>query len=101
MTVVHSVAPAQRTGESSAPTPRPAPVDDFRRQTLGALEVLRSAESITNHPGRACEGSADCVRPGALAVITEDGTSAVCGLHALNLVFSTSSGPIALVKAGD
>lgn len=92
MTAVHDVAPAQRTGDE--------PVATGSSPTAAALELLRAAEAVTGDPGRRCDGASTCRRPGALTVVTDEGTAALCGLHAMNVVFSTSGGPLALVRPG-
>jgi hypothetical protein len=89
MTALHPVAPAQRTGEVPAPGSAPS---------IEALEFLRAAEAVAGAPGRRCEGGSTCRRPGALTLVTTDGTTALCGLHAMNAVFSSEGGTLALVR---
>ena len=89
MTVLHPVAPAQRTGE--------APLVGSP-SSAEALELLRAAEALGGDTDRRCEGLGHCRRPGALTLVTADGTTALCGLHAMNAVFSTAGGTLALVR---
>jgi hypothetical protein len=93
MTVIHNVAPAQRTGDRPAPTSTAGSA-----RTAEALELLRAAEAVGGDADRPCAGASTCGRPGALTVVTGEGTTDLCGLHAMNVVFSTSSGPLVLVK---
>ncbi len=86
---MHPVAPAQRTGE--APGAGSA-------SSAEALELLRAAEALGGDPDRRCEGLGHCGRPGALTVVTADGTAALCGLHAMNAVFNSAGGTLALVR---
>lgn len=91
MTVLHPVAPAQRTGEA-VPAASPSGAE--------ALELLRAAEALGGDPDRRCEGIGTCRRPGALTVVTAEGTASLCGLHAMNAVFSSEGGTLALVRPG-
>lgn len=93
MTAVHILTPVQRSGSGAASARSASRTPDHE-----ALEVLRAAEGIAGGARQSCEGSSDCGRAGKLTVVTEDGTTSLCGLHAMNVVFSTADGPVALVK---
>lgn len=93
MTALHTVAPAPRTGEEPTASTSPAGTDE-------ALALLRAAEAVGTDADRACEGGGTCSRPGALTVVTEHGTSALCGLHAVNVVFSTAASTVVVARTG-
>lgn len=91
MTALHTVAPAPRTGENPTASTSPAGTDE-------ALALLRAAEAVGGDADRPCEGASTCGRPGALTVVSEHGTAALCGLHAVNVVFSTEPGTVVVAR---
>jgi hypothetical protein len=98
MTAAHTTAPTPRTG--GAPVSIPAARAE---RTRDAHDLLRAAESLaaaTLEPAPACAGDPDCARPGSLTVVTDDGMSSLCGLHAMTAVFITT-GTLALAKPAD